>query len=137
MLFSPSTCSFYDPAINPVLPSDAVEIDDDLYSELLRGNSRGQSISSDKHGYPCLISPAGPSPDYLADLERAWRNSQLLLTDPLVSRHRDEIEAGGDISLTANQYSELQAYRQQLRDWPQGSQFPSTEQRPVAPSWLM
>ncbi|MBB4055074.1 MULTISPECIES: phage tail protein [Pseudomonas] len=136
MLFSPSTCGFYDPAINSVLPSDAVEIDDDFYAELLRGNSRGQIITSDKHGYPCLVSPAEPSPDYLAELERTWRNGQLLLTDPLVSRHRDEIEEGGETSLTADQYTELQAYRRQLRDWPLGDQFPLAEHRPPAPTWL-
>ena len=136
MLFSPSTCSFYDPAINPVLPSDAVEIDDDFYAELLRGNSRGQIITSDKHGYPCLVSPAEPSPDYLAELERTWRNSQLLLTDPLVSRHRDEVEEGGATSLTLEEYAQLQAYRRLLRDWPQGEQFPMIDHRPIAPPWM-
>lgn len=137
MLFSPSTCSFYDPAINPVLPSDAVEIDDDFYAELLRGNSLGQIITSDKHGYPCLVSPAEPSPDYLAEQERAWRNGQLLLTDPLVSRHRDEVEEGGATSLTLEQYAELQGYRRQLRDWPQGDRFPLADNRPITPPWLI
>lgn len=137
MLFSPSTCSFYDPAINPVLPSDAIEIDDDFYAELLRGNSRGQIITSDKHGYPCLVSPAEPSPDYLAEQERTWRNGQLLLTDPLVSRHRDEVEEGGATSLALEQYAELQGYRRQLRDWPQGDQFPLADNRPITPPWLI
>lgn len=136
MLFSPSTCSFYDPAINSFLPSDAVEIDDDFYAELLRGNSRGQIITSDKHGYPCLVSPAEPSRDYLSEVERAWRDGQLASSDSLVLRHRDEVEAGSDTSLTADQYTELQAYRRQLRDWPRGEQFPLAEHRPVAPSWL-
>jgi hypothetical protein len=136
MLFSPSTCGFYDPEINSVLPSDTVEIDDDFYAELLLGNSRGLIISSDKHGYPCLVPPAEPSPDYLSEVERAWRDAQLASSDSLVSRHRDELEAGGDTSLTADQYTELQAYRRQLRDWPQGSQFPLAEHRPTAPIWL-
>jgi hypothetical protein len=136
MLFSPSSGGFYDRAINVVLPPDVVEINDDLYAELLLGNSRGMIISSDKHGYPCLASPEPPSVEYLSEVERAWRDVQLSVTDALVSRHRDELEESGATSLTAEQYTELQAYRRQLRDWPQGSQFPLAEHRPPAPTWL-
>ncbi|WP_156669330.1 phage tail assembly chaperone [Pseudomonas sp. DR 5-09] len=137
MLFSPTTCGFYDPDINLVIPDDAVVINDDLYAELLLGNSRGMIISSDKHGYPCLVSPEPPSVEYLAEVERAWRDVQLSVTDALVARHRDELEEGGSTYLTAEQYAELQAYRRQLRDWPQGSQFPLAEHRPIAPPWLI
>ncbi|ANI54418.1 phage tail protein [Pseudomonas sp. DR 5-09] len=75
--------------------------------------------------------------EYLAEVERAWRDVQLSVTDALVARHRDELEEGGSTYLTAEQYAELQAYRRQLRDWPQGSQFPLAEHRPIAPPWLI
>ena len=34
-----------------------------------------------------------------------------LVTDGVVTRHRDEVEEGGATTLTAEQYTELQAYR--------------------------
>lgn len=93
-------------------------------------------IIPDRDGYPVAIDPPPPDAEALAEAERAWRDAQLALTDPLVSRHRDEVEEGGSTTLAAEQYTELQAYRRQLRDWPQGEQFPLAEHRPPAPSWL-
>ncbi|PMZ32348.1 phage tail protein, partial [Pseudomonas sp. GW247-3R2A] len=43
---------------------------------------------------------------------------------------------GGATTLTTEQYAELQAYRRELRDWPQGAEFPQADHRPVAPTWL-
>nr|WP_256671239.1 phage tail assembly chaperone [Pseudomonas sp. IB20] len=72
----------------------------------------------------------------MASVERSWRDAQLFPTDAIVSRHRDELESGGTTSITPEQYTELQAYRRQLREWPQGAEFPLVDHRPVAPSWL-
>ncbi|TWR64445.1 phage tail protein [Pseudomonas grimontii] len=68
--------------------------------------------------------------------ERAIRDRALLLTDPLISRHRDEVEAERPTTLTAEQYKQLQGYRQDLRDWPESVQFPAIEYRPEQPAWL-
>ena len=62
--------------------------------------------------------------------------SELSLSDGVVSRHRDEVESGLSTTLTAEQYTALQAYRRQLRDWPQGAEFPLVDHRPIAPPWL-
>ncbi|SDA94714.1 Phage tail assembly chaperone protein [Pseudomonas sp. NFACC15-1] len=72
----------------------------------------------------------------LADAERVWRNFELGATEWLVARHRDEQDLGAISTLTLEQFSELLAYRQALRDWPQTPDFPLPKARPTAPSWL-
>ncbi|UDI91149.1 phage tail assembly chaperone [Pseudomonas sp. IAC-BECa141] len=136
--FSPSTCGAYTLEINGEnMPADVVEVAESVWLSLLDELSRSpKKMSSRPNGQPVLIDPPPLDVEALADTERAWRDAQLALTDPLVSRHRDEIEEGGATSITAEQYAELQAYRRQLRDWPQGSQFPFAEHRPIAPMWL-
>lgn len=136
MFSSKSERGFYDPEINTIIPPDVVSITVEYHAELLAGQSAGKAIEWGDNGYPVLVERPLPSPDELAAAERGWRDSQLAVTDPLVSRHRDEIEEGGATSITAEQYAELQAYRRQLRDWPQGSQFPLAEHRPITPPWL-
>lgn len=59
--------------------------------------------------------------------ERAWRDAQIAGTDYL---------AMPDYPLAEAARSELYAYRQALRDWPQSEAFPDAAGRPVAPAWL-
>ncbi|MBP5954140.1 hypothetical protein ICA16_00535 [Pseudomonas anatoliensis] len=138
VFFSPSTCGAYIPGIHGAdMPTDVVEVAASVWQSLLDELSTSpKKMSSRPDGQPVLIDPPPLDSDELAGLERAWRDAQLALSDPLVSRHRDEVEEGGATSITAEQYTELQAYRRQLRDWPQGSQFPLAEHRPPAPTWL-
>ncbi|MFJ7798452.1 phage tail assembly chaperone [Pseudomonas sp. NPDC096950] len=119
-----------------LIPLDAVEITTEHRNELLAGQSLGRVIAPDDSGYPILIDPPPVSAVEQARVERAWRDAQLAPTDGMVSRHRDELEAGIATSLTTEQYAELQAYRRELRDWPQGAAFPLADHRPVAPIWL-
>lgn len=119
------------------MPADVVEVSETVWQSLLDELSTSPKIMSSRpNGQPVLIDPPPLDAEALAVVERTWRDAQLALTDPLVSRHRDEIEEGGATSLTADQYAELQAYRRRLRDWPQGDQFPLAEHRPSAPTWL-
>jgi len=136
--FSPSTCGAYTLEINGEnMPADVVEVAESVWLSLLDELSRSpKKMSSRPNGQPVLIDPPPLDAEELTAGERAGRDAQLALTDPLVSRHRDEIEEGGATSITAEQYAELQAYRRQLRDWPQGWQFPFAEHRPIAPLWL-
>lgn len=136
--FSPSTCGAYEPVVHGGdMPEDVVEVVESVWLGLLAELERKpKKMSSRPDGQPVLIDPPPLDADELAAGERAWRDAQLALTDPLVSRHRDEVEEGGETTLTAEQYTELQAYRRQLRDWPQGSQFPLAQHRPIAPLWL-
>ena len=71
-----------------------------------------------------------------ADDERKWRDAELVSLMWLRERHRDQREIGGSTTLTAEQFGELLVYIQALRDWPQSPDFPDTQHRPVAPSWI-
>ena len=133
---SKSMRGFYDDAISSVIPSDAVEITQAQHIELLTAQSAGKVICWGTDGMPYLAYPPKPTKAELEALAREWRDGQLLITDPLVARHRDEQEAGGETTLTSEQYSQLQQYRKALRDWPQSAAFPDASQRPVAPAWL-
>jgi hypothetical protein len=136
MFASKSTCGFYDPATNVSMPDDVVEITAEEHAALLKGQGEGQVIAWGEDGYPLLIDPPPTDPADVAAVERAWRDAQLAATDGVVSRHRDEVEESGVTTLTAAQYAELQVYRRELRDWPQGAEFPLVDHRPIAPPWL-
>ncbi|MFJ2429482.1 phage tail assembly chaperone [Pseudomonas sp. NPDC087804] len=139
VLFSASTLGVYVPGINSSdIPEDVIEIPQAYWTSLLQQlavtpKMVGVNLAN---GYPILVDPPTPSADQAAETERHWRTSQLAATDGLVARDRDELEDGGGTTLTTDQYTELQTYRRALRDWPQGSFFPFSEHRPVAPRWL-
>lgn len=71
-----------------------------------------------------------------ARAERRWRDGELESVKWLRERHRDEVELGSATSLTLEQYSELLAYMQSLRDWPQAPDFPDMKNRPIRPAWI-
>lgn len=136
MFASKQTGFFYDPGFNDFIPDDAVKISPEAHAELLAGQGEGKVIGWNQDGFPRLELAPEPSPEQLAMVERAWRDLQLTGTDSVVTRHRDELEEGSPTSLTAKQYAELQAYRRQLRDWPEAGEFPLSEHRPQVPAWL-
>ena len=71
-----------------------------------------------------------------ANEERRWRDLELQGVAWLRERHRDQAELGSDTTISADQYSELLTYMQQLRDWPQSVSFPDSSKRPVPPDWI-
>ncbi|VVO37074.1 hypothetical protein PS718_05491 [Pseudomonas fluorescens] len=139
VLFSASTRSAYVPGINSSdIPDDVIEIPQGYWISLLQQlavTPKMIGVRAD-NGFPILVDPPPPSPDEAAEAERSWRTAQLVTTDWLVARDRDELEDGGGTTLSTEQHTQLQAYRRALRDWPQGSFFPFSEHRPVAPGWL-
>ncbi|MDX9673130.1 MULTISPECIES: phage tail protein [unclassified Pseudomonas] len=135
MLYSKSTGFFYVPAIHKDIPSDAVEISQEYYVELLDGQSSGKIIVGNDEGYPVLVDPPPPPAAELERLERLWRNAQIAATDSVVAHYRDEVERWPTL-LTPAQYIELQTYRRALRIWPLGGELPLNEHRPAAPEWL-
>ncbi|MBK5343117.1 phage tail protein [Pseudomonas sp. TH49] len=137
IFFSAAELGFYESGINDVIPGDAVEVSDVHRRAILDGQTAGMVVAADEFGGPILVERPAPSSEVLAAAERVWRDRQLAATDPLVSRHRDEVEEGGSTSITPEQYTELQGYRRLLRDWPQGEQFPLIDHRPIAPPWLI
>jgi len=117
------------------LPEGAVEITKAQYAELFAGQASGKVISASASGQPVLIDPV-ISPATLASHERAWRNHVLQNTQWLVFRDAEELEVGEGTTLRSEEFKQLLAYRQALRDWPNDPDFPSLPSRPVEPDWL-
>lgn len=115
---------------------ELVSLTDQEYRGLLYAMSHGKVISANDNGYPVAVDPPPLSTGELEERERRWRDRALSATDALVVRHRDELEAGVETTLTTAQYRELQAYRTALRNWPATDEFPATGQRPTPPVWL-
>lgn len=138
MFFCAFSGGFYDPAINGEdgIPVGAVAISSEDYAFLLKGNSEGKRLGSDEEGRPVLLDPLPLSDEDLAINARAWRDSELVRSDRVIARHRDELEAGVPTTLTVEHYSELQGYRFSLRNWPESSGFPLAEHRPSMPDWF-
>lgn len=135
IFFSAKKLGFYDSNIVEV-PEDGVEVSLEHRREILAGQSAGMAVAADESGGPILVPRPPLSGEALAAIERTWRDQRLAETDGVVSRHRDEVEAGGATTLAAEQYTELQAYRQALRKWPEAGEFPLMDHRPAAPPWL-
>ncbi|WP_434705154.1 tail fiber assembly protein [Pseudomonas sp. Z1-12] len=136
MFASKTTRGFYDATIHVSMPDDVVEVSGEKHAELLAGQSEGKVIAWDDDGFPVLIDPPLPTFAQLVQQERVWRDGELLATDQMVTRHRDELEEGAVTTLTANQYGALQTYRRDLRNWPQAGEFPLIDHRPPTPDWL-
>lgn len=117
---------------------ELMEVSEEVHAELFASISTGKFVlAADGLGKPVLVPEPGPTPEHLKANELYFRDATLVKTDPLVSRHRDEVEFGDGTTLTASQYKELQVYRQELRVWPNSKYFPDTTKRPTVPSWLV
>ena len=134
--YSPSTGCTYLPAIHGEnIPSDAVEISDEVFLRVIANPERGKIRAHDDNGQPYLISAPLIEID-LEVAERMWRDAEIESVKWLRERHRDELEIGVDTTLTTEQFSELLLYVQSLRDWPQSPNFPNSQLRPIATAWI-
>lgn len=118
------------------LPEDAVKISDEEYGALFAAPFLYKRIESDAKGRPVLLELSIDELTVRMASEKKWRDGQLTATDRLIARDRDEMDDGGGTTLDQAQYTQLQAYRRALREWPQDEHFPAAEHRPAAPSWL-
>lgn len=135
--YSSNPRGFYDDRLHGEnIPEGAKEITSERHQELLEGQSQGKIIREDADGYPVLIEPPPLTPEEVAAIERNWRDGALVATDGVITRHRDERDMGRSTTLTDEQFAGLLGYRQALRDWPQGGEFPLVDHRPIAPPWL-
>lgn len=116
--------------------NELVEISQARHIELLHAQERGRVIVPDAHGAPIDSPPPALSDEQQVQRERAWRDQMLAVTDPLVVRHRDEMEVGRPTTLSAEQYQRLQVYRLDLRHWPEHPEFPALAARPLVPEDL-
>ncbi len=73
MFYSKSTGGFYNHEIHgDNIPTDAVEITFDHYTELMEGQSRGKEITGDENGQPILTDPPMVELTYAEKREREY-----------------------------------------------------------------
>ena len=118
------------------IPKDAVPISKERYQAVIADPVPGMVRSHDAEGLPILIEPNTMPEDLLRD-ERAWRDAEIERVKWLRERHRDEIEIGLETTIKAEQYTELLAYIQALRDWPDLPDFPNQQSRPEPALWML
>jgi hypothetical protein len=91
MFYSKSTNGFYDLSIHGNrMPIDAVEITDEVYVNLLNGQSSGKNITSDESGHPILVDR--PPANYQHLREMAYP-SFLDYIDGVVKNDQEQINA--------------------------------------------
>ena len=141
--FSPSTTGFFRSDIHGEpgsegnsLAADVVEVSSELYGQMLLVREQGGRVVPGEDGMPIEAPPVPPTIQEQEEKARRWRDSQLTLSEWVVTRHRDEVDMSMATTITTQQFSELLKYRQTLRDWPTDKGFPSADLRPNPPNWL-
>ena len=72
MFYAKSTSGFYSAEVHGKnIPSDAVEVTDAEYQELLAGQTQGKVIVANDAGNPCLLDPPEPPEPSYAQLRAA------------------------------------------------------------------
>jgi hypothetical protein len=114
------------------MPADIVPIDEARFLSVIGNPDPGKIRGHDAQGLPILINPLPPTVEALSVRERLWRDAMIERVKWLRERHRDQLDTGEQTTLMPEQFSELLAYIQALRDWPQSANFPDSQHRPIA-----
>ncbi|MCH5146366.1 phage tail assembly chaperone [Desulfovibrio sp. UIB00] len=137
LYYSAITGGFYSRDVHgDAIPHDAVGITTDEHTSLLAGQAAGQRIVPGADGRPMLADKSAPTEAALAAQVRAQRDRALDDCEWMVTRHRDQTDAGGATTLTAAEYQELLAYRQALRDITAQAGWPGSITWPSKPEWM-
>lgn len=137
MFYSKSTNGFYLPSsrakyeANGNWPSDAVEISDELYAEVVSNRPANKIVVTDENGLPSLADPAAPTDKQLAEAVRAERDALMATFQWRLDRHAREVRLG----LTpTDDVAVLDAYMQALADITLQPTFPATVTWPAIPA---
>ena len=85
--YSKSTKGFYDTTIHgDAIPSDAVEVSDDYYNELMAGQASNKRIEADNKGIPRLVDAPPMTPEQAQVKRNAEARAYLSQTDWYVVR---------------------------------------------------
>lgn len=76
MYYAKSTGSFYSSEVFTILPADAVEISEELHSDLLAGQGQWKKISSGQDGQPILLDCPPTSDDLIKQAIVALESQQ-------------------------------------------------------------
>lgn len=116
------TKGFYQDDIHKRIPKTAIEIPDALRWKLLTDSSAGAEIVVIDGVVTTRVVPAD-----LENIERCWRDEQLLKADLELYKVQDaDPKAVGTVA-------EWREYRKLLRAWPENSNFPNKSYRPLMP----
>lgn len=95
MRYSPSQNGFYPEDTHyPNLPDDIIEIPNDLYAQLLDGQSKGKIITPNGDGVPYLSDPMPPTPEQLIAQADADKKRLKLAADSEIEWRQDAVDAG-------------------------------------------
>lgn len=115
---------------------ELIEITWGEHSALMKAQTEGKTIQKDKGGRPIAVAPPEPTQEQLAVAEAVWVGGQLSITEPMISRYRDERDLEEPTTLPAARFTELLGYRKALRAWSLSPGFPIVANRPPPPAWL-
>lgn len=101
-------------------------------------NANGAKIEKQEDGTYKIVAVIIPTPtnDELCVCAREKRDGYLSICDAITNRHRDQVDASLDTTLTNAQYLEVLVLKQALRDIPQQSGFPDSITWPTVPTFL-
>lgn len=118
---------------NNMWPTEYKDIDD---SERLNFISapEGKTLGMDNYGSPVFID-AVKSTEQKETEARAARDNELTSSLWVSQRYEQQVKINHSPEISENQYIELLAYHQELRDWPAQPGWPDIDM-PPAPDWL-
>lgn len=135
---SKSAKGFYTPEIHGEnMPTDVVEISDELYSELIDGQSQGKVIDWDSEDFPVLSDPEPPSIEKIAEEVRLKRERLFReIYDPalMLLLRMQRTSPSAQQAAIASKIEELDAYAILLQDIPSQPGFPTDVIWPIMPS---
>jgi hypothetical protein len=132
MYYSASKNTFYPSSFktsyvsNNSWPADAVKVSDAIWKEFGQGlPPKGKVRGGGEDGLPCWVDTPVIELTQQSQVERAWRNLELVRCDIELNKIQDGMGYG-----TIKSWRD---YRCSLRDWPENKNFPNSRFRPVAP----
>lgn len=137
--FCQETLNFFSYAMKPAYeknnmwPIAYIDIDED---ERLRFISapEGKMLGKDSNGRPVFID-AIKSTEQQEIEARAARDNELTSSLWVSQRYEQQVKINHSPEISENQYIELLAYHQALRDWPAQPGWPDIDM-PPEPDWL-
>lgn len=112
--YSPSENAFYDTAINSLIPSDAFEISEKEWGDLLEGQTHGKLICCGIDMRPCLTEQPLPTADELIRQAEDKRSRLRAEADMAIQPLQDGKDLGMTTDEEASQLIAWKKYRVML-----------------------
>jgi len=112
--YSPSNNAFYDTAINKEIPSDAINITDKAWSDLLAGQAEGKLIACGTDMLPCLTDQPLPTSEELISQAEDKRSRLRAGADTAIQPLQDASDLGIATDDEASQLVTWKKYRVML-----------------------